>query len=292
MNTFTVEAASTTCSVVPPMALKVVVSRISSNSTGPSDLKGWFESVPFTRYVKVNDTICLENESGELSLFMISSVVMPESANDLTVAGVDVKSTKVVQHGEAYGPFPLGIRRFLGVNNFPTAHQFPDLKTVADTLRASMDPTFASRLRNTPCTILVSGKAKSGKKNALQNVAMESGFHLCIIDCWEVEMSSQGSEANVLERLDAIFKDSVGPTLLVFDHIDAFIQEEREDESLNEPSITLALESHIYSSCAAARAKSGGFPLVVAATVNNLEKLTPGLRSCFQHYYQIQVFPF
>jgi hypothetical protein len=283
-----IKIQSPSLNYISPTASKITIAQIPPCNSKSSDLKHWFEQGG-PRHVCLDDTICLRNSDSTLSMFKITGVELNDSPVEDIVATVDEESTTLVQFGKAYGLAPPFIHAFLDI---PQLDQpiLAEYSYLCDIAKSSINEVFSTRFKQVPCSLILSGKARSGKKNVFENIAREVGFSFEVVDCWEVFLGVDKDEKKVLDRLAQIFSDCVGPCILVLDHIEAFIDKEsREgDAGGQEPAVTSALAKYIKESAIGVRERTG-YPLVVAATSSDIEQLSPGLRSCFQYAFEVKV---
>ncbi|PVF99114.1 AAA-domain-containing protein [Serendipita vermifera] len=153
-----------------------------------------------------------------------------------------------------------------------------------DVFLASLQP-MAQGI-NLSVTVLLTGGRGIGKRTATHWAACDLGLHPYEIDCFDL-----ADEANVKMEgsLRARFEqaEEIAPSILVLRNIDALARANQRLESGKEPAIALILQECI-SNLHAAWARTG-FPIIVVATVHDVDAIPLSVRACFKHQIAFQV---
>lgn len=138
---------------------------------------------------------------------------------------------------------------------------------------------------NLQLTILLKGMRGIGKFSTVCGVAQSMGMHILEVDCFNLIGENDAKTEGTL-RVRFEQASTCSPCILVLRNIEALAQTTQPLEAGMEPAIVNALRECITES--AQSWKITGFPVVVAATSNDISRVPPSILSCFKHEVEFE----
>jgi peroxin-6 len=156
------------------------------------------------------------------------------------------------------------------------------------TLAEYMDSALASGISHFDLILsfLLQGARNSGKKTLVRQAAASAGLNMVEVDCFDLVGDNEvRTEANLNSKVERAI--DCAPCVLLLSNADALARKSQAVETGQDSRLVSAVQSCIEDLRQAWAAS--GWPVILAATTSDIDKMPPALLASFKTQYSLEV---
>lgn len=225
----------------------------------------------------------------ELVYFKLAKVSVGDNATlDPEFVWIDKNRTTLYQEGAVGSRIPTSVDTFfLKSPSLRPASAPAGMSVIFSQLQSALRPCLhpMSPQLGLNVSLLLHGRAGSGKRTVLRSLASALGIHLFEVNCFSLIGSA---DTQTESKLRATFKTAVEmvPCMLVLRNVDAFEYSASAQER-QEPAIAAAIKDLIQSTVDVIRSHKE--PLIVVGTTSNIVRVSKTIRACYRQEASIEM---